>query len=121
MQVNVKTRFYEGLADVLFAVYATNPECTALTLLIPETGECLAIPTVNLEDFGMVPKENNVFIKAYSEGVGMYEALRDAGVVKPDAREFTFGPYNAKCFEAVLTDEAIKAMKTTKESENATS
>lgn len=110
MQVQFRHKYYTGLADIRFAVYATNPECIALRIVIPLTEEVVAIPTVNLEDYDMVPKENHVFIKDYSEGAEMYNALRDAGVVKPNARKFTFGQFEAACFEAELTNEAIKAM-----------
>lgn len=53
----------------------------ALQLIDAEDGSPIATATVNLPDLPAGP--NQVFIKDYSENVGMLDALVAAGVVKP--------------------------------------
>ena len=54
-------------------------------------GQPLATPTVNLQQHGEKPADGNVFIRDYAENEGMYECLKQLGIVGESIREITFG------------------------------
>lgn len=60
----------------------TNNGRTAIELIETDTGEPIAISTVNLVEEALGP--NEVIIKDYSENTGMREALINAGVIHPE-------------------------------------
>lgn len=53
----------------------------ALVLLEQSTYEPIATATINMPEVKLKPKE--IIIKDYSENNGMYQALRDAGMIGP--------------------------------------
>ncbi len=59
--------------------YALNGH-TALSLYDARTGEYVATASVNMPHAPLAP--NQVFIKDYSENVGMLKALEEAGIVR---------------------------------------
>lgn len=61
--------------------------------------ELFAVPTINLADYRMFPAEGNVFIKNYSDGLGITTALVEAGVVSEPIRNVRFGPFDANANE----------------------
>lgn len=62
--------------------------------LVDTFGEVMSVPTVNLEEHGMTPPDGEVFIKAYSEGEGMTEALQEAGILE-HVETILVGPYQS--------------------------
>lgn len=71
--------------------------------VISEIGEPLATATVNLGAYGHKPAKGNVFIYGdYSEHVGVYVALRKAGVIGESIRTIPMGGFDAEAYECPL-------------------
>jgi hypothetical protein len=49
--------------------------------------------SVNLADYGATPPEDHFFVKNYSEGEGMVEAIEKAGIAEALA-DFRFGSFD---------------------------
>lgn len=64
-------------AYIVTGAYEPIPALTAVT----DTGEPLSTFTVNLEASGYRPLAGHIFLKAYSEGKGVYEQLKELGIV----------------------------------------
>lgn len=65
-----------------------------------------AVPTLNLEDYGLHPQPGRVFIKDYSETAGIHKKLHEMGVISEPVRTVVFGPYNTQAHECeVLADK----------------
>lgn len=75
----MKVKFQEWNCIVEKAFYFNNR--VALELIHEETGDSIAIATVNIPDYKL-PK-GCVLIKDWSENEGMHAALVEAGVVGP--------------------------------------
>lgn len=70
-----------------------------------DIGEPLSTATVNLEQYGETPSAGNVFIYGdYSEHVGVYKALLDAGVIGESVRTVQLA-YDATALECPLLME----------------
>lgn len=71
-------KFREWDCRVNFLTYTSNGR-TAISLSDIESGEPIAMATVNMPD---IPIDDNcVIIKDYSENAGMAEALMEAGII----------------------------------------
>jgi hypothetical protein len=79
---------------------------TALVLRDADTGELVAKATVCMEAYGEKPRDNqHVFIKDYSENVGLLKALQHAAIVGPilrtlDADHATGGVHEVRLAES---------------------
>lgn len=56
-------------------------------------GEPLATASVNLQEYGLLPPDGHIYVKNYSEGAGLAEALEQAGVAVP-VGVVEFGPFS---------------------------
>ncbi|AEK07503.1 hypothetical protein SEND513_59 [Mycobacterium phage Send513] len=75
---------------------------TALRV-VSEYGEPLATATVCLRNYNLQPGKGNVFIYGdYSEHVGVFEALRKAGIVGDPVNRIPMGGFGAFAYEAPL-------------------
>lgn len=75
-QVQIESKYYSGLACVMSAKYGDGS--TALILNSPD-GERIAVATVCLDT---PAKAGHVWLKGWSENLGIPKALHDAGVVR---------------------------------------
>lgn len=76
----------------------------AIQLIDQEDGSLVATATLNLSDADI--KEDEVFIKNYSENEGMEDALIKAGIIEPEPFSFIKTNYVIiHCFK--LTKKAI--------------
>lgn len=91
-----KSEIYEDV-EVEVGYYGNGSLAIRLTL---EDGDVLAIPTINLQQYGVVPPKDCVFIPARSENEGMLAALIGAGVVEDMDIICDYGPYNAYAQQA---------------------
>lgn len=82
-----RVKFKEWLCTVEKAAYGNGR--TALVLRDAQDGEQVAVATVNLPGVALGPDE--VFIKDYSENIGMLAALERAGVVQPTGETVSSG------------------------------
>lgn len=81
----------------------------ALMILDANNGDHLTTATVNLEAYGEMPDEGNVFIYGdYSEHEGVWEGLYKAGIVGEVSRRIPYGPYDAEAYECKLLQGIIK-------------
>lgn len=76
-------RFKQWTCRVVFTQYQDNHRL-AILLLDAETGERIAVATVNIPDEYLQPDE--VIIKNYSENEGILPVLEEAGIVAPPHR-----------------------------------
>ena len=76
MQVTLKTPAFEGEVSTYFSQYTDGTP--ALGLRYPDGEE--EIISTNLGGYGLIPRPGAVWIKDYSEGVGLAKALEEAGV-----------------------------------------
>lgn len=93
--------------DLFLARYGKEENSPVAILAMIDDGygpEPFTTYTINLEDYGLVPKPGHVFIKAYNEGEGAVEVLVDQGVIS-DPVWGTFGLYNTAYAEAKLLIE----------------
>lgn len=90
---------YVGSGVVTFGEYGNGE--TAIDIIDLDEGP-FATATVNLEVYGLAPETGNVFIRDYSETVGIWKFLVDIGVIGDPIREVSFGPHNAKAQECPL-------------------
>ena len=94
MQVNLNTPIFQGDFNIYTDEYADGTQ--ALGVVWPD-GESEIIST-NLGGYGLTPRPGAVWIKDYSEGVGLAKALEEAGVGAIVGR-VTFGPFNTTASE----------------------
>jgi len=78
----MEIQFKKWICDLKFASYFN--ENIAIKLLDTETGEPIAICTINLPEL----RTDELAIKDYSENNGMYQTLLDYKIIKP-AHRFT--------------------------------
>lgn len=107
-KVEIRTKYYNGAAVVAFGRYRNG--ALALQLLDPETGECIASPTVNMQDYPEAthPGREQIWVKDYSESEGMPKALMDAGIVKTEGAELFRNLNNCVFRLCDLTEESVK-------------
>ncbi len=87
--------------------YYADGDNKAIELVHEETGEPIAIATVNLPDHGQ--SENTVFVKNYSENEGMVLALTLAKIIEGiPLRTVTIN--HVKVSEYRLTKEAFETL-----------
>jgi hypothetical protein len=60
--------------------------------------------SVNLMDYNLICPKGHVFIKDYSEHVGLADALEEAGVVKKLER-IGFGPFDASAWLCEVSED----------------
>lgn len=78
---------------------------TAILIVHPDTGDRLAIATVNLEGLGAKTLEPNfVWLKGWSENEGIPEALENAGILKRTGEVFSTGFVQAELAEIINGD-----------------
>ena len=75
----MKIRFNNWLCDIIIGAYGNGRK--AIQLFDSETHEPIATATVNVSTHEWPFQANEVIIKNYSENEGIYECLRDAGVI----------------------------------------
>lgn len=73
-----------------------NPALHALLLVDPS--EPYEVITTNLSAYGLLPQDDTVFIKDWSEHDGLTASLVDAGVVEI-VREVRVGPFKSRAYE----------------------
>lgn len=78
-EFRLKTKFINELAFIPLGRFYGDGSI-AWELMRPD-GERLAVATVCMVDYGQKPKSEHVFIKNYSENIGVYEALHALGIV----------------------------------------
>jgi hypothetical protein len=108
MHFHFKTKYLNDTGMVQLGRYGDG---SIAMRLITTFGEPLAMPTVCLADENKKPAEGNVFIRDYSENLGMHECLFNLGIVGPVIREVTVGPYGAMAIESKLLIDEEKAQK----------
>lgn len=64
------------------------------------------VATVNLEEYGLHPRPDHVFIKDYSETDGLWRKLHQMGIISEPVNEVPFGPWDAKAQECRITAES---------------
>lgn len=74
----IKVKFREWNCIAVFHKYQNNDR-TAIEIVEEETGESVAMASVNLSDLELAP--NTIAIKNYSENGGMVKALLEAGII----------------------------------------
>lgn len=77
---------------------STNATGPQLVHLDSEEGDCPQSLHVNLDAYGLIPEPGHVFIKNYSEGIGITEQLVELGLVEK-VRQVYFGPFDANAWE----------------------
>lgn len=108
MRTGVEVIFMDYKCDVHFEEYADNG---ALAILLVDSLENypVATATVNLDD---VPDHGYVYIKEYSENVGMTQCLIDGGVIDKDYVSIEINEFksivNLCRLEKSLIDKLIK-------------
>lgn len=91
-------KFKRWNCNVEFAKY--NNGRTAIQLTEVETGEPIAVATVNVPDWPTY--ENHVIIKDWSENEGMYDVLHEAGIVGSIITLVPTGYVNGKLCELLI-------------------
>ena len=81
-------QFQNWTCGVTKTIYATKDRI-ALKLYDLKDGMPVTVATVNLPDNPI--EDNHVFIKNWSENVGIYPALLKAGVIEPMIRKVSTG------------------------------
>jgi hypothetical protein len=77
-------------------------------LAIVDPNEPAEIITVNLSAYGLMPPEGSVFIKDWSESIGLTDSLVAAGVVEIVAA-LQVGPFNSRAYAVrVIAAEAVE-------------
>lgn len=71
-------------------------------VLYTDWGEPLSTVTINLAQYGIVPAEGMVLLRATEEGEGWPDLLASAGVVRLTGRKFQFGRFGSYALEAKL-------------------
>lgn len=92
---------YTGQSKVKFANYQNSG--TAILMMHPDTGERLAVATVNLEELGAtLSGPEYVWLKGWSENEGIPEALEKAGILKRTGEVFSTGFVYAELAEILI-------------------
>lgn len=69
--------------------------------------ELLTTVSVNLEAYGIIPTQpDSFYVKSYSENDGLWEALMEAGAIRPTGEIAIFGPYSIVAWEATLVSKS---------------
>lgn len=99
---------YANVDVVAIGTYADGS--VVFELQLPAEGDILATPTVYLgPDYGLYAKSGWTFVKNYSEGEGMVDALVKAGIVEA-GDTVTFGPFDTTATEVRLTESYSDAL-----------
>lgn len=94
--VVVKTKYMDGqTAYQLLSVY----------------NEPLITATVNLSEYGMYPEDGNVFIPGYSQFEGLYEGVKELGIVGPAIRTIGIGFGTGVECPWLLSDEDMRVIE----------
>lgn len=80
----------------------------ALQLNDMETGEPYAIATVNLPNYPL-PDENHAFIKTWSENMGIFQSLKDAGIISDPKGHVPTGYVEAPIVELLYDNDSEKS------------
>lgn len=83
----MKVKFRDWNCNVIFKQYSN--ERIAITLDEIETGEPIAIATINLPNVPLA--QDHVIIKDYSENEGMYNTLLSAGIISEEVNRVQTG------------------------------
>ncbi|HUV67558.1 MAG TPA: hypothetical protein VMW24_26940 [Sedimentisphaerales bacterium] len=86
MIIEMNTPYVKGAAELCFPHYASKGD--AILGHDPETGEHLFTATVCLEE---QPSQNCVWLKGWSENIGIPQALVDAKIVQLTGRTIHTG------------------------------
>ena len=90
--------------DIEFAAYGNGETA----IIVTRDGEREYVATVNLEGLGALePGPGQIWVKTWSENVGVEEALMDAGIATPTHQRFACGPYDAIAVLMDLTPAAL--------------
>ena len=99
MIANMKTvQFKHWNCNMVFAKYSNGR--TAIKLMDPETGEPIAVATVNIPECPLTG--NEIIIKDYSENEGMLSALVNAGVIEDTGKTFPSGFITANICKLII-------------------
>jgi len=102
----MKATFLNEECNITFHQYSNGR--IAIQLAVAETGEPMAIATINLPDERLLSDE--VIIKDYSENTGMVDSLLAAGVINHPHRYVSSG-WVEKIPVCDLTPKAKEAIK----------
>ena len=78
---------------------------TRSVMLVTRTGELLTKASTCLAEYGLAPRGDCFWIKTYSEGEGLADALVAAGVVSRTGRMVRFGVHGAGAEECAFTPD----------------
>lgn len=90
MRVHLKAQYLDDEGDVFMHEYVDGQLALEFRSL---DGEPLAILSINLVGHGLIAPSGHVFVKNYSEGEGLTEAMEEAGIATYVETVF-FGPYD---------------------------
>ena len=103
--MNVQFKKWKCIA--VGSAYLTN-NMKAISLIDAEDGEPIATATVNIVEVEDLP-DDEVFIKDYSENMGMVKALIDADIIDPQViLSVNNGHVKIQSFK--LTEKALKTL-----------
>lgn len=88
--IPVKTKYVQEEAATVWLSKYTSDDVWAL-LITDDMRQPLITATINMSGYGMIPADNHVFIKDYSENEGILRALIQGGIVLPAAQEINAG------------------------------
>ena len=77
-----------------------NNGSKAIQLYDANDGDPVATASINIPEW--TQRENEIFIKEYSENSGITESLVKAKIIEPDYRTIPYGPYRAPIVVATL-------------------
>lgn len=97
------TRYIRQKCHVVLCQYADNKQ--TCIRLVTVSGEPMATCTVNLPNYGPLA-DNEVFIKDYSENVGIEDALANAGIITLTNQMAIAG--NEFVSKAIISDEVME-------------
>lgn len=92
--------FYQ--VHVYRAEYARGIPGIPALLLHTDWGEPLATVTINLVQYGIVPAEGMVLLRATEDGEGWPDLLASAGVVRLTGAQYPFGGFGSYAVEAEI-------------------
>jgi hypothetical protein len=85
---HIKSKYMDEIGTIQKAEYRDGTLAVSF-----QSNEGDTVLSVNLADYGLNAPENHFWVKNYSEGEGMADAIQEAGIATPFCVT-TFGPYN---------------------------
>lgn len=102
-------------SDILFGAYAIDPDGRSSPTIVvhSERGERILVATVNLAGSGILPQEDHVYIKTWSENEGVVAELKKHGIIEDPETPTTIsvGHYDAQAELYKLTQKSLDCIR----------